>query len=236
MGSQAAPSTRQAVWFTDCYCRYYYGNLVFPHVAMPEFLREALGKVMEMMGVTDEELWPNCCNVNMYAKESDKLPWHADDEPIFNATNMDTKIVSLSLGSTRLFKWKEKVSLPQATNAGSMELKHGDIMVMEGQFQKTFVHMIDVAPKGGQDRPRINITWRWITQHENQCQRQKADSSRVALGETKAPTGKARVRKPKVSTPRGSAGSGSAGAAESEGMQTDQDEAMGETGSAQSPQ
>ena len=72
-------------------------------------------------------------------------------------------IVSVSFGSTALFKWKGK-SCPDI-DINSCYLGHGDILVMDGQCQDEFLHCTDP----GLEQERINVTFRWIKQHVASC-------------------------------------------------------------------
>ena len=72
-------------------------------------------------------------------------------------------IVSVSFGSTALFKWKGK-SCPDS-DVNSCYLGHGDILVMDGQCQDEFLHCTDPCL----EQERINVTFRWIRQHTTSC-------------------------------------------------------------------
>ena len=64
-------------------------------------------------------------------------------------------IVSLSLGTFALFRWRRQ-SCP-SDEGRSCRLDHGDILVMDGQCQDEYLHRTDP----GQEQDRINITFRW---------------------------------------------------------------------------
>ena len=68
-------------------------------------------------------------------------------------------IVSVSFGSSALFRWRR-----QSCSDGEGHLcwlGHGDILVMDGQCQDEFLH----CTSSGRDLERINDTFRWIKQH-----------------------------------------------------------------------
>merc|ERR1712039_506448 len=92
-----------------------------------------------------------------YEDGSNEVGWHSDDEVYFQSLSGDTRIISFSLGSARDFCWRL-----QGTDKtlGSAPLGHGDIMTMEGLFQKHYKHSVPVsdAPCGR----RLNFTFRWI--------------------------------------------------------------------------
>ena len=72
-------------------------------------------------------------------------------------------IISVSFGTTALFKWKAK-SCPDGETSLCC-LDHGAILVMDGQCQDEFFHCTDP----GLEQERINVTFRWIRQHTASC-------------------------------------------------------------------
>ena len=52
-----------------------------------------------------------------------------------------------------------------------MPLKNGDICAMEGLFQNEYQHRV---PRSNEcNEPRINLTWRWIVNHDDYCRKKK---------------------------------------------------------------
>lgn len=83
--------------------------------------------------------------------------WHSDDEPsLLSANEGETVIASLSLGATRKFRFKHKF---QDKNVDVM-LVSGQLIVMKGQTQKYWKHMIAKSTKIIE--PRINLTFRYF--------------------------------------------------------------------------
>ena len=72
-------------------------------------------------------------------------------------------IVSVSLGSSAVFRWKRQSC--SSNEDSSCLLDHGDILVMDGQCQDEFLHRTDP----GREQDRINITFRWVKQHVASC-------------------------------------------------------------------
>ena len=102
---------------------------------------------------------PTAANLNLYRGGNSCVGWHRDDELLFGEFGEAKLIVSVSLGTQALFKWKGK-SCP--SNGGrSCWLDHGDILVMDGRCQDKFLHRTDPC----REQERINITFRWIKQH-----------------------------------------------------------------------
>ena len=53
---------------------------------------------------------------------------------------------------------------------GTIPLRNGDLMAMERWTQKQLKHSIAKLPHSSQEDPRrINLTWRWLVQHKQQC-------------------------------------------------------------------
>jgi len=167
---------RRAAWFvkSGCKCGYGYGGTHWPPVEMPDWLLDIEFVVWGVLGGARVPA-PNCCVANFYADGTHSVDWHADDEPLFEGTSRDCCIVSLSLGGSRRFDLRQRrgtkrqvVSVDPMTSLfwtdnTQKELHDGDIITMEGLFQKHWYHR--VPRQKGCDQPRINLTWRTITAH-----------------------------------------------------------------------
>ena len=106
---------------------------------------------------------PTAANLNLYLGWKSCVGWHCDDEPLFGKCGDVKLIVSLSLGSSVLFRWRRQ-SCPN--DEGHLCcLGHGDILVMDGQCQDEFLHRTDP----GREQERINVTFRWVKQHASSC-------------------------------------------------------------------
>jgi len=93
----------------------------------------------------------NGCLFNLYRNGEDRMGWHADDEP-----EIDGKcpIASLSLGATRSFQFRHRI-------CGSREvlaLSNGDLLVMEPDCQKYWMHSLPVRKRV--QTLRLNLTFR----------------------------------------------------------------------------
>ena len=147
---------RKACWLTlpGISTPYKYGGMKWPCNDMPGWFQAVTTHVMQECGVTQ---FPNSCNANLYECEDDVVGWHADDEPIFQATVRDALIISLSLGASRTFAYRLNTQL---NIEHTVRLGDGDLCTMEGMMQKYYKHAI--LPEKGKAEPRINLTWRWI--------------------------------------------------------------------------
>jgi len=166
------PIARGTKWMVSagCRCPYRYGSMTVSPVEFPPWMQDLLQVCMPLCGLSTADSWPNSCNLNCYADGTDGVDWHADDEPIFGGRDGDCRIISLSLGETRSFelRLKDEDDAAHAVDgacACRLRLQSGDICTMEGLMQKHYVHRVPKA--GGRDtRLRVNLTWRWISSHE----------------------------------------------------------------------
>ena len=71
-------------------------------------------------------------------------------------------IISLSLKATRMFEINARYNYCKYDSM-YVKLNDGDILVMLGKMQQYYLHSILKDDKCNE--ARINLTWRWITQH-----------------------------------------------------------------------
>ena len=173
---------RRVAWMVaaECRCSYRYGAglnaLRLEPIEFPEWFVAMTRRVLAETGLEFEH-FPNCCNVNWYQNGADSVGWHSDDESLFQSKSDDTLILSLSLGQSRKFEVK-LMEHRDDDEITTVVLRNGDVLTMEGLFQKYYVHRV---PKqyalggggkgGGGSRPRINLTWRWIKKHDRRRDR-----------------------------------------------------------------
>ena len=106
-----------------------------------------------------EEDVPTAANLVLYREWRSCVGWHRDDLPLLGECGDAKLIVPVSLGSSAVFRWRRQ-SCPD--DEGHLcWLRHGDVLVMDGQCQDEFLHCTNC----GLDQERINITFRWIKQH-----------------------------------------------------------------------
>ena len=106
---------------------------------------------------------PNCREPEPIQGRNSCVGWHRDDEPLFGECGEAKLIVSVSLGSSALFRWLRQSCWDDEENLCC--LGHGDILVMDVQCQDEFLHRTDP----GREQERINITFRWVKQHVSSC-------------------------------------------------------------------
>ena len=158
---------RRTAWFVNsgCTCTYDYGSMQIHPRVFPEWFEDIMEVVMPECGLTDKQGWPDSCNVNYYERHDDLVGPHADNEALFQGKHQEITIISLSLGGTRqLLIHAAKQVL------GTITLRNGDLMAMERMTQAHLRHSIAKLPQDTQENPkRVNLTWRWIAQHKQNC-------------------------------------------------------------------
>lgn len=150
-----------------CSCIYKYSGVKVTPTVEPDFVAHIRKTCVEIAGLKEQ---PNSCNINLYRSGHDSVGWHTDDEELFEGDYNDITILSLSLGATRSFQVKRKPAPGSGPNAGrrgpaeiTFACGHGDLCTMEGRFQRYYLH--SVPKELDVTQPRINLTWRWITKH-----------------------------------------------------------------------
>jgi len=156
---------------------------------MMHVLQEITSAVSSVVGLNWEGEFDSV-NLNYYPRGGG-VAFHADDEFLFDGLNCETRIVSLSLCSTapaadgdadsidkdndtnfgaRKFQVKQK-GKKESSQVDEIILRHGDLMTMEGMFQKYYLHSVWPGDsKTYMDHEhcrgeRINLTWRTIVRH-----------------------------------------------------------------------
>lgn len=149
-----------------CNCVYKYSGVKCEPFPEPDFVAEIRRTCVAIANLKTQ---PNACNINLYRSGHDSVGWHTDNEDLFEGEYNDITILSLSLGSTRNFSVKKITSGPKGGKndptvpVQSFAVSHGDLCTMEGRFQHYYLHAVPKMP--WITEPRINLTWRWITKH-----------------------------------------------------------------------
>jgi len=160
---------RKTGWMVKrgCSCRYRYGGIEVEPQDFPKWMNDLMNIVMKPCGLTQQNDWPNSCNLNLYEDGGMTVGWHSDDEKLFQGKFRDCRIISLSLGASRKFElrlnWPEDGEKP----VRRISLGSGDLLTMEGMTQKHFQHR--VPREDNVTEPRINLTWRWVKKHVPRC-------------------------------------------------------------------
>lgn len=140
---------RLQAWYGEEGAFYAYSGLTFAPLPWLPALQTVREKCQEIAQNTF-----NSVLVNLYRNENDSVGWHADDERELGPAPV---IASVSLGASRRFdlQHKRKKSLKF-----TLELHHGDILVMQGELQQHWLHQVpkEKIPVG----ERINLTYRSV--------------------------------------------------------------------------
>ncbi|CAD7735814.1 hypothetical protein LMG31886_36650 [Xanthomonas hydrangeae] len=155
MFGRMVDSPRLSSWIGDAEASYRYSGTRFA----PQPWLEALQSVRTRL--QDETGQPfNSVLVNRYRSGDDAMGWHSDDEPELGAQPL---IASVSLGATRRFAFKHR---DDAALKQTLELGHGDLLLMGGDTQRHYKHALPrtVKPVG----ERINLTFRQIAMRVSQ--------------------------------------------------------------------
>ena len=94
----------------------------------------------------------NAVLLNYYRDGQDSMGWHRDNE---KSLGPQPVIASVSLGDTRLFKWRRYGSHENTT---TLPLTHGSLLLMKGNMQQYWEHSLPKTTKPVE--PRINLTFR----------------------------------------------------------------------------
>ena len=90
--------------------------------------------------------------LNRYRDGRDSVAWHNDRD--VEGMRRPT-IASLSLGATRAFDLRPKAERARVV---SVDLDHGDLLVMAGETQRRFEHRVAKDPRIAGER--VNLTFR----------------------------------------------------------------------------
>ena len=149
-----------------CSCSYSYGRGTVLPQANPSVFTEAVNLWSRVASLLTP--WcakgevPTGVNLNRYSGKGSCIPWHRDNERLFGCRVEPKVIVSMSLGHSALFKLRRRA--PENTHS-QIRLDHGDLLVMVGLTQFEYEHSAASELLG----PRVNLTFRWITQHIKSC-------------------------------------------------------------------
>lgn len=145
---------RKVVWYGDEHYQYHYSGLI-KHAQPWNPLLFNLKQQLE--AITQHKF--NSCLANLYENGSQGMGWHSDDEASLLDPQTNTAVIaSLSLGATRKFRFKHKYN--NQTDSVDLMLQTGQLIVMKGQTQKYWKHMLAKSSKIIQ--PRINLTFRYF--------------------------------------------------------------------------
>lgn len=139
---------------------YDYSNINYDFTDFPNYLLEILNKVELTIGYR-----PNNCLINYYFDSQSKMGYHSDQIDILEPS---TGIVILSLGSSRIIRFKNKLD----NSLFDLELNSNTLLYMTQETQKKWLHSI--LPSDDTDSERISITFRKIKSNNSNVYVEKA--------------------------------------------------------------
>jgi alkylated DNA repair dioxygenase AlkB len=139
---------RKTAWVADQGVKYTYSNQTKIPIPWSRTLLEIKQKIQLTTSVEF-----NACLLNLYHDGKEGMGWHSDDEKELGNNPI---IASMSFGSTRKFSFRHKITKEKI----SIDLSDGQLLLMEGETQKYWSHMLHKSVKI--DEPRINLTFRNI--------------------------------------------------------------------------
>ncbi len=141
---------RLTAWVADPGVVYAYSGLTLTNLPWTPTLQE----IREHLEAACGQHF-NSVLLNLYRDGQDSMGWHSDDEA---ELGRDPVIASLSLGATRVFKFKHKTAAQEKPLA--VELKDGTLLLMAGPTQHHWQHSITKQSKA--EGARINLTFRQV--------------------------------------------------------------------------
>ena len=135
----------KTAWVTpghDCLCSYKYGHGA---AVRPQTNNAIWDGVTGLWSRVAPFLSPWCgkkdvptgMNLNQYAGPGSFIRWQSDNETLFGPPNSPKPIVSLSLGNSVEFMVRRRA---RGKVPSSIQVDHGDILVMDGLTQSEYEH------------------------------------------------------------------------------------------------
>lgn len=141
---------RLSAWVADQDVSYTYSGLTLPRNDWTHSLAE-----LKFSLESDFKNKFNSVLLNYYRNWSDSMGWHQDNEKVLGVYPV---IVSVSLGSERVFKMKHIDS--ERKTVIHFNLSAGDLLLMKGATQEFWRHSLPKTSKPAGER--INLTFRQI--------------------------------------------------------------------------
>lgn len=144
---------RLTAWFGDRLKDYTYSGITMTPNPWTDLLAEIRDRTGALAGTHFSSVL-----LNLYRDGRDSVAWHADDEPELGPEPI---IGSVSLGATRRFHLRPR---DRSSETVSVDLEHGDVLVMRGPMQHSWQHQVPKTAKTV--GPRINLTFRQISERQ----------------------------------------------------------------------
>lgn len=139
-------TARQVAWYADSPLRYTHSGVQRRSLLWDVDVLSELRTLVEKVAATTF----NSCVLNYYQDGAQGMGWHSAPE----ARDQYDVIASLSLGGTRKFGFKHKVSGERR----EIDLHTGQLVVMRWDMQKHWLHAL--LKTNARTSPRISLTFR----------------------------------------------------------------------------
>jgi alkylated DNA repair dioxygenase AlkB len=151
---------RRVGFFSDKVKGYYFSGQLTASKPPPSFLTQLLDTVnksfKEVLEAIKTGLTLNAILVNEYRDGTDYIGSHSDNEKGLN----NLLVACISLGASRKFRIRRKDgAMPSGESFLDIPTKHGQLLVMGGDFQKLYKHEVP-SEKKLEDGHRISLTFR----------------------------------------------------------------------------
>lgn len=141
---------RLTAWYGDAGCSYKYSGVTNEPISWIAPLLSLKEKITDILALVNF----NSVLLNLYRDGNDKMGWHADNEI---ELGVNPVIASISFGVPRYFDLKHRDNIFPRVR---LELKHGSLLIMQGQLQNNWLHQVPAQKRITE--PRINLTFRQI--------------------------------------------------------------------------
>jgi alkylated DNA repair dioxygenase AlkB len=125
---------------------YKYSGQISKSIRMDDWMIDLINKINIKLN-TDF----NGILINKYKNGSDYIGAHSDDEKNLSKNSL---VACISLGEERIFRIKNKINKEKI----DIITKSGQLLIMEGDFQKEFTHEIPIQKR--KKNCRISLTFR----------------------------------------------------------------------------
>merc|ERR1712032_1580328 len=103
-----------------CKCAYGYGKHTVQPRPVPMWMEIMMRRWLRWFPA---DSMPNSVNLNLYDGGEQSVGWHSDDEALFRGKDLDTTVISVSLGASRCFE----VGLRGSRCGGKVAPVHGTV-------------------------------------------------------------------------------------------------------------
>lgn len=138
---------RAVGFYSDSSSGFKYSGQLLQSQPLPDFLRIILEDVNKSL-----ETDFNGILVNLYKDGQDSIGFHSDSEQDLAKGGT---VASISIGASRTFRIRSKSN---AIPEKAISTSHGQLLVMQGNFQKEFTH--GIPAESGVSNPRFSLTLR----------------------------------------------------------------------------